>query len=218
VNIIDTIKNDIALANDLLEICDFELFPEMQEVYGSGSATYNIGGMAFGEKKDLRHNEYILLDDNSIAFLGYNFYYPIAGRMAENMTEFFELLVNIPEWLEYLDIGIYKNDILLKEYIDEMEREQVRCIEPGASISSWREKQNSLRERLSIKKYEKPALLKRFYMSATREPKWSYVYYDGPKGFTTIMEDSNIVMKFQRSKGFLTNECCLIKEYWDASP
>jgi hypothetical protein len=67
------------------------------------------------------------------------------------MTEFFELLVNIPNWMDYLDLGLYKDDIVLKEYIDEMEREQVLVIEPGTDISAWKEKQNLLCEKLSIK-------------------------------------------------------------------
>jgi hypothetical protein len=167
-NILEIIKKDIELHTKILRFCDIEIYPKEQKPEDlDGATVWNIAGMAFGCDKS--GGEYIFLNDNSI---GFNSSEGDCGRIAENITELFELLINIPSWMDYLYMDLYKNNELLKKYI----RKSKNDFDKGI--------QKELTDKLSIKLYEnKIELLKTFYEVANREPKYMYTFTgeDGTK-------------------------------------
>jgi len=217
---LEIIKNDKQLAKDLKKFCDFELLTE-KEKYNNGSVELNFEGEIFGEstKGNEKHGQYIisgkkagnfiLLSDNSIAFSYAN---SGAGRIAETTTELLELLINIPDWKEFDYIGLYENDNLLNDYIAKIEAEG------KYENITFKKLQNKLCEKLSIKIYNKSFLLKRFYATATRTPKWLVTYFDGWNPTPAKPSDKEIeagltYTKFDRLGGpWVTEELCLIND------
>ena len=163
-DIIQTIRNDHDLLKKVMKFCDIEIYPKDNIPQDeNGPTVWSIDGMAFG--CDGSGGEYILLNDGSIGFNGSE---GECGRVAENITELFELLINCSCWMDYTDIELYKNDKKLKDYILKMEKHYEE---------NWGNKNigKELSDKLSIKIYENIIdLMKRFYKTATREPKYIY--------------------------------------------
>jgi hypothetical protein len=138
-DLLNAIKKDNDLHEKIMMFCDIEIDPEYQKPDdANGTMIWNIDGMAFG--CDASGGEYILLDDKSI---GFNSSEGETGRIAENITELFELLLNCPCWMDYLYIDLYKNDELLGKYTLKMEMH---------NKTNYTEIQNEILEKLSIKK------------------------------------------------------------------
>jgi len=202
------LKNDNQLAEKLKQFCDFEILQEKQNIYGQDFLKYNIEGIVFGINSN--GHEYILLADNSIAFNDFD--YGIRGRMAENLLEFFELIINIPEWIRYNYIGLYDDDKLLQEYIAKIEKEN------KIGKHQFEKIQKELCEKLSVKTYDKIYLLKRFCKSAIRDPKWNITYFD-PNEYEMAPEKppineikdiyKNSCYRYEKA-GFVTKEYSLI--------
>ena len=198
-NILEIIKNDDSLVKNFKHFFDIELL-ENKQVFSGGSSKYNIEGtIIFMSSSDSSNNfKYILLDDNSVAFCDAD--YGTGGRIAESINEFFEMLISIPEWKKFTYLGLYRDDKLLNKYIKKVESKS------KYRSSEYKEFQNELFKKLSINFIDKIQLLKKFYFSATREPKWTVTYFDGNKGW--ISEEQQILSS--ESKGWVTEELILI--------
>ena len=90
---------------------DFKELTSVKEEYPDYE--FNIDGKVFAE--DGGAGAYILLEDGSIGYVCFDF--PLeCGRIAENLVEWFELLLNCANfWLNYSD-----REYL--EYLDELEK------------------------------------------------------------------------------------------------
>ena len=118
-DILEKILNNNELAEKIRLKCDIELYPELQKPDDmDGQITWNIDGKAFGV--DGSGGEFILLSDGTI---GFNSSEGETGRIAENIKELFSLLVNCPCFFDFLMIDLYKDKILLKKYVDKIEKE-----------------------------------------------------------------------------------------------
>jgi hypothetical protein len=179
-NLIEFIKKEKELVEKVMRFCDIEIYPKEQEPENlNGTTVWNIIGMAFA--CDASGGEYIFLNDNSI---GFNSSEGDCGRIAENIIELFELLINIPSWMDYLYVDLYvdlyKDDKLLEKYIIKSKTDFDKNI------------QKELSDKLSIKLYEnKTELLIRFYETANREPKYMYTF-TGEDGIKINSEGSLI--------------------------
>jgi hypothetical protein len=167
--IIEIIRNNNELLEAIRKFCDIEIYEKNQSPDDfNGTITWNINGLAFG--RDASGGEYILLDDNTIGFNGSE---GECGRVAENFTELFELLINISCWMDYLDKDLYRDDEILNNYIIKTENEYIEYFYK----SNYYIIQKELSEKLSIEIYSnKTDLLKRFYKTATREPHYVYTF------------------------------------------
>ncbi len=99
-NILKTILENKELADKINYKCDIIIYPEMRKQEDAdGHITWNIDGMAFGA--DASGGEFVLLSDGTI---GFNSSEGETGRIAENMTELFELLIKIVRvsWIFWL--------------------------------------------------------------------------------------------------------------------
>lgn len=118
-----------------------------------------------------------MLEDGSIGYWGSE---GRCGRIADNIQEFFEFMVNCPGWTDYLWEGVYEDEEELREFAEEIYEEHVDDAQdlsdfdlPGA--------QQELADRLEIGKKDVVDILMRFYHSAKREPRFSFTYTERDK-------------------------------------
>ena len=138
---------------------------------------FNIDGKVFAE--DGGAGVYILLEDGSIGYVCFDF--PLeCGRIAENLVEWFELLLNCANfWLNYADRKYLDLEALEKK-VEESEPKGQEQFEDayGDDMPSYLELQKELSEKLDIKIYDSIAkdVLQKFFKTAEREPKFMTKY------------------------------------------
>ena len=168
---IQMLREDNDLSDLLCDVCDVEIFPEFKAPQDeSGHLTYNISGKTFARAGS--GSEYILLEDGSIGFWGSE---GACGRIADNLKEFFEFMINCPYWVDYLEEGEYEDREELGEFAREVFEEHV---ENAKDIEfDLPEAQQELANRLGIEKKEEVAdILLRFYHCTKREPRFISTY------------------------------------------
>ena len=139
---------------------------------------FNIDGKVFAE--DGGAGVYILLEDGSIGYVCFDF--PLeCGRIAENLVEWFELLLNCANfWLNYADRKYLENLEALEKKVEESEPKGQEQFEDayGDDMPSYLELQKELSEKLDIKIYDSIAkdILQRFFKTAERESKFTTKY------------------------------------------
>ncbi len=176
---IKTLREGKELSDLLCDVCDVEILPEFQAPEDEcGHLAYNIPGKTFARAGS--GSEYILLEDGSIGFCGSE---GACGRIADHLQDFFELMVNCPYWVDYLDEDSYQDPEILREFAKEVYEEHV---ENDADLCDFDlpEAQQELADRLGIeKKADVVDLLMRFYHCTKREPRFvsTYMENDGSR-------------------------------------
>ncbi len=168
---IKILREDNDLSDLLWDVCDIEILPEFKMPQDEcGHLTYNVSGQTFARAGS--GSEYILLDDSSIGFWGSE---GECGRIADNLKEFFEFMVNCPYWLDYLEEDEYQDRVGLDEYAKEIFEEHV---ENAQDIDFDLPKaQQELADRLGIEiKADASDILMRFYHCTRREPGFISTY------------------------------------------
>lgn len=169
---IKMLREDNGLSDLLCNVCDIEILSEFKTPEDElGHLAYNISGKTFAKAGS--GSEYILLEDGSIGFWGSE---GACGRIADNLQEFFEFVVNCPYWQDYLDEDEYQDKEELREfarevYEEHMDNEADLCgfDLPGA--------QRELAGRMGIeKKTDVSDILMRFYNCTKREPRFVSTY------------------------------------------
>jgi hypothetical protein len=170
-DILQIIKANNDFHNQVLHFCDIELYLNEKDPENmNGTMVFNINGKAFGQ--DASGGEYIFLEDNSIGLSGSE---GEVGRIAENIDELFELLINCPYWRDCLYSGLYENEIILQKYIKIAEQNYEKTFLKNGM--TYKIMQKELSDELSIKIYDdKSMVLKRFYKSALRNPQYISTY------------------------------------------
>ena len=139
---------------------------------------FNLGGKSFAE--DGGAGVYILLEDGSIGYVCFDF--PLeCGRIAENLVEWFELLLNCANfWLNYADRKYLENLEALEKKVEESEPKGQEQFEDayGDDMPSYLELQKELWEKLDIKIYDSIAkdVLQKFFKTAERGPEFMTKY------------------------------------------
>lgn len=169
---IKMLREDNDLSDLLCDVCDIEIFPEFKIPQDeSGHLTYNIPGKTFARAGS--GSEYILLEDGSIGFWGSE---GACGRIAENLQDFFEFVVNCPYWQDYLDEDEYQNQEDLSEFTREVYEGHM---ENAADLCDFDlpEAQQELAKRMGIEiKADVVDILMRFYYCTKREPRFVSTY------------------------------------------
>ena len=171
-DLISKLRGDSDLSDLLSDVCDMEIFPELRVPQDeSGHLVYNIPGKTFaGEKSG---SEFILLEDGSIGYWGSE---GRCGRIADNLQEFFEFMVNCPGWTDYLWEDAYENAEELCAFAEEIYEEHVDNAQDLCDFD-LPAAQQELAQRLGVeKKADAADILMRFYQSAKREPRFKYTY------------------------------------------
>ena len=169
---IKMLREDNGLSDLLRDVCDIEIFPEFKMLQDEcGHLVYNISGKTFAGAGS--GSEYILLEDGSIGFWGSE---GSCGRIADNLQEFFEFMVNCSYWQDYLEEDEYQDREELNKFAREVYEEQIENETdlcgfdlPGA--------QQELANRMGIeRKTDVVDLLLRFYYCTKREPRFVFTY------------------------------------------
>lgn len=147
---------------DLVLLEDFE-DPENED----GHLTYSILGKTFA--RDGSGGEYILLKDGTVGYWGSE---GQCGRLAESLSDCFDLIVNCPWWMDVANACNYgdpfESDEALQALINDL-REEYGHIET--------EMQEQAAEALDMELEEDlVSLLRKFYDCATREPRLYTTY------------------------------------------
>lgn len=152
------------LSDLLCDVCDVEILPEFKTPQDEfGHLTYNISGKTFA--REGTGSEYILLEDGSIGYWGSE---GEGGRIADNLKEFFELMINCPYWLDYLYEEAYQN----REKLSAFAKEILEAHEENAQEDEFDlcKAQQKLADSLGIEiKADAAELLMRFYHCTKRE-------------------------------------------------
>lgn len=169
---IKMLRENNVLSDLLCDACDIKILPGFKTPEDEfGHLTYNISGKTFAVEGS--GSEYILLADGSIGYWGSE---GACGRIADNLQEFFEFVINCPYWQDYLDEDEYQHREKLrafarKVYEKQMESEADLC---GFDLP---EAQQELARFMGIeKKADVVDILMRFYYCAKREPRFISTY------------------------------------------
>lgn len=169
---IKRLREDSDLSDLMCDVCDIEILPEFKAPEDeSGHLAYNISGKTFARAGC--GSEYILLEDGSIGFWGSE---GACGRIADNLQEFFEFMVNCPYWQDYLEENEYQNQEKLREFAREVYEEHT---EDDTDLCGYNlpEAQQELADRMGIKKRTDVVdILMRFYHCTKREPRFVSTY------------------------------------------
>ncbi|MBQ3565617.1 MAG: hypothetical protein IJA12_00415 [Oscillospiraceae bacterium] len=119
-DIIDAIRNDSFTEKLLKKLCDFQLCDELT----SKNEKIFAKSHCIGDNES--YNKYVLLDNGVIGFISRG-NDEVEGCIAENLTDFFELIINYPDFLDFVSVelfnGLYEelfykeNEILLKKLL-----------------------------------------------------------------------------------------------------
>lgn len=168
---IKMLRENHDLSDLLCDVCDVEIFSEFQNPQDEGGhLTYNIAGNTFARAGS--GSEYILLQDGSIGYWGSE---GEGGRIADDLHEFFELIVNCPYWQDYICEEEYQDRDELRAFAKEVfEEYEENAREDGFDLCEAR---RELAEFLAIEiKADVSDILMRFYHCAKREPRLILTY------------------------------------------
>lgn len=168
---IKKMREDKDLSDILCDVCDVEIFSEFKEPQDeNGHLAYNISGKTFA--REGTGSEYILLEDGSVGYWGSE---GTGGRIADNLQDFFELIINCPYWKDCLYEEEYKDRERLRELAkDTYEEYEEEALESEFNLS---ESQKKLADSLGfIKKVDVTDVLMKFYNSTKREPRFLQTY------------------------------------------
>lgn len=172
-DILETILNNPDLADKIYKKCDIEIYPKMQNPDDNhGQMKWNIDGMAFG--CDASGGEFILLSDGTV---GFNSSEGETGRIAENISTLFSLLVNCPCFFDFLVDDLYDDKILLEQYSKAMELEYKDSFNQHGEYD-WDTVKAEIAEAFGLSVDDNIAenTLKIFYQTAVREPQYQYTF------------------------------------------
>lgn len=170
------LREDQNLSDLLCDVCDIEILPESETPQDEcGHLTYNLSGKTFARSGS--GSEYILLEDGSIGFWGSE---GECGRIADNLEDFFEFMVNCPYWSDYLDEEEYQDRESLEEYAKEIFADHLENVRDSGF--DLKKAQWELAGRLGIGiRTDAADILMRFYHCTKREPRFlsTYTEQDG---------------------------------------
>ena len=172
-DIIKFIRCNREVSELLDEICDVSILPILKEPQNqNGQLKYNIAGMTFAKEKS--GSEYILLEDDSIGYWGSE---GKVGRIADNLKDFFELIVNCPYWIDYLDCSQYSSKERLRRFANIIYEEHVEMFEEDMDVQLG-ELQKELATKLNICLYEDVVdkVLIKLFDVANRKPGMTVTY------------------------------------------
>lgn len=170
-DLLKKLREDDDLSNLLCDVCDVEILSEFKKPQDEGGhITYNIAGKTFAQARS--GSEYILLEDGSIGYWGSE---GECGRIADNLNDFFELMINCPYWLDYVCEEEYQDREKLSEFAKEIFEEYVdNAQDDGFDLC---EAQQELAYNLGIEiKSDVAEILMCFYHCAKRNPRLIQTY------------------------------------------
>ena len=186
---LQVIREDKQLRILLMQECDILFYDQLKEVeFSQNNEVYSLSPIAFA--KDGSGGEYVILEDESIGFIGSE---GQVGRVAERLDDLLTFLLHAGSILDFSCRLLYRNKHLLerfcKGFIDKA-RENYQ-----SKGEEWDTVRTELAQELGLefqpKKLQELAL--NFYQSATRLPLFTCKYSHGEDEYICDSVLSDIV-------------------------
>lgn len=162
----------------VFEVIFLEVYEEPEDE--DGHMEYSIPGKVFATNGS--GGEFTLLEDGSI---GFNSNHGCMGRIAENVNEFLELIINCPYWERFVEEKEYQSVKQLQKFAKEKLNElETDMSEDGIVLL---DEQKRVANSFKVELYEEIAqeILMRLYITSKRSPLYEGVYTekDGSKNY-----------------------------------
>ena len=188
-NQLQVIREDKQLRILLMQECDILFYDQLKEVeFSQNNEVYSLSPIAFA--KDGSGGEYVILDDQSIGFIGSE---GQVGRVAESLDELLTFLLHAGSISDFSCRLLYQNKHLLEKFsqgfIDKA-RENYQ-----SKGEDWDKVRTGLAQELGLEfdpeKLQELAL--KFYQSAIRTPLFTCKYSHGEDEYVCDSILSDIV-------------------------
>jgi len=174
-DILNKIRKDEALLQDLCKKCDIVVFDDLDSEVGNEGIEeiYSIDGKCFAV--DSSGGQFLILEDDSIGFIGSE---GEVGRIAESLEELFTMLVNTECFSNFSSLELYTKKGFLEKYCTGFTS---KCREKYKKDGlCWDEERQDLAKALNVEfsPTKLPEIMRKFYKTATREPLYTCKYDD----------------------------------------
>ena len=184
----EQIKNNTELHTMLMRECDICFYKQLQEIrFMENNENYSMQAKAFAH--DASGGEFVLLEDESIGFIGSE---GEVGRIAESLAELLTFLIHAGNLFDFNCKKIYQRESLLRAFCEgylAKIREAYR-----KEHKDWDKIRGTLAEELSLPFHPEHLqdVAMQFYKAAIREPLFSCKYMDGMEEYTcdSILSDT----------------------------
>ncbi len=173
--ILDIIRNDDDLQEKISLVCDFEVYDEYDAPYDYFDAEFTMNGKIFGGTDD--DGWFVLLEDNTIGYISGG----DIGRIAENMQEFFSLIINCPSFEDFRleDLYYEKNKELMKKLCNGIAKKDKMYFSEVSDLDYDAVKQEICKKlNIALDNDISENTLRKFYKAATREPMYGFIEDD----------------------------------------
>ena len=188
-NQLQVIKEDKQLRILLMQECDILFYDQLKEVeFSQNNEVYSLSPIAFA--KDGSGGEYVILEDDSIGFIGSE---GQVGRVAESLDDLLTFLLHAGSISDFSCRLLYQNKDLLAKFCQgfiKKVRDNYR-----SKGEDWDKVRAGIAKKLRI--YFNPDKLEElamnFYKTATRTPLFTCTYYHGDEEYSCDSVLSDII-------------------------
>ena len=188
-NQLQVIKEDKQLRILLMQECDILFYDQLKEVeFSQNNEVYSLSPIAFA--KDGSGGEYVILEDDSIGFIGSE---GQVGRVAENLDDLLTFLIHAGSISDFSCRLLYPNKELLVKFCQGFTNKIRENYQSKGEV--WDKMRAGLAQELGLEfKPEKlQELAFNFYQSAIRTPQFTCKYGHGENEYTCDSVLSDIV-------------------------
>ena len=181
---LQVIREDNQLRNLLMKECDILFYEQLEEVeFSQNNEVYSLSPIAFA--KDGSGGEYVILEDESIGFIGSE---GQVGRVAESLDDLLTFLLHAGSISDFSCRLLYQNKHLLAKFCQgfiDKARENYQ-----SKGEDWDKVRAGLAQELGL---EFDPLALKFYQSAIRTPLFTCKYSHGEDEYVCDSILSDIV-------------------------
>ena len=186
---LQVIREDKQLRILLMQECDILFYDQLKEVeFSQNNEVYSLSPIAFA--KDGSGGEYVILEDDSIGFIGSE---GQVGRIAESLDDLLTFLLHAASITDFSCRLLYQNKDLLAKFCQgflNKARENYQ-----SKGEEWDKVRAGIAKKLRI--YFNPDKLEElamnFYKTATRTPLFTCTYYHGDEEYSCDSVLSDII-------------------------
>lgn len=186
---LQVIREDKQLRILLMQECDILFYDQLKEVeFSQNNEVYSLSPIAFA--KDGSGGEYVILEDDSIGFIGSE---GQVGRVAESLDDLLTFLIHAGSISDFSCRLLYQNKDLLAKFCQgfiKKVRDNYR-----SKGEDWDKVRAGIAKKLRI--YFNPDKLEElamnFYKTATRTPLFTCTYYHGDEEYSCDSVLSDII-------------------------
>lgn len=186
---LQVIREDNQLRNLLMKECDILFYDQLKEVeFSQNNEVYSLSPIAFA--KDGSGGEYVILEDQSIGFIGSE---GQVGRVAESLDELLTFLLHAGSISDFSCRLVYQNKDLLSKFCQGFINKARENYQSKGEL--WDKVRTGLAQELGLEfdpeKLQELAL--KFYQSAIRTPLFTCKYSHGEDEYVCDSILSDIV-------------------------